>query len=807
MTVTVTDVSVAPPPPHNIFPAKMVADLKASGLVPEDMRCKPISNSEKAATGSPMGADGYVIPYYGLNGQPIQHYRVKLFDAQVKYRQPADTPNYIYFPPGLAALLPTAEYILVTEGEKKAAKAVKEGFPCIALGGVDNWKTRTLILPKDVALSTKPNGTLTAKLPSGKSVGEGAETLAHGFQEFMDFVVRRNIPIIIAFDTDEFNNGQPRVKDEVQRAAAVLGFELRFRGVPIRNIRQVVLPWCGAKTGLDDLLSQEDGMGSIRLQSGITQVRAKRSAFPCHPNTRDYVNKKLQRTQISRSEQMGTAMAILTDMDARGQRLRSPDSGSLYYFEAAAKSLTEVNFSGRPDFAESPFGRKLYRDYGLGVNDQRILGWVSSQYSGEEPISDVYPEKVMTWRGDTLYYHINDGTIAKVTKDGITLLDNGEDEVLFEAGPIEGVDTAEFKTALAVVEAQPIENWWYKVLQEARIRQDGAADKQRHLLSLLYYVSPLFYRWRGTQLPVEITTGEAGSGKSTMYEFRLGVLTGVPKLRNAPSDLKDWNASLAASGGLHVTDNVQLLDNSLRQRLSDEICRLVTEPNPSIEQRKLYSDTALVKIPVKVVFAITAIRQPFQNVDIIQRSIITELDKGIDADLTYDADWKSRQMESRGGRANWLAHQLLFVQHMLQLIDKHWDKKYKAKYRLINLEQLLMFCSRVLGEDPSWIANHLEKSRDSKATDADWTLDGLSHYAEHIKHKYPSKWQNFRFPVAEITSWAQGDDDYKECTILQSSRTLARYMNQNKHTIATTANIVPCGVTGNKQMYKIGKAS
>src|ERR1700729_786018 len=101
-----------------IYPAQMLEDLSLSGLSPTDVRAKPLTATERQATGSPMGADGYVLPYYDLVGKALPHYRVKLFDQQVKYRQPAETKNHIYFPPKLWALLQqqTHKFVLITEG-------------------------------------------------------------------------------------------------------------------------------------------------------------------------------------------------------------------------------------------------------------------------------------------------------------------------------------------------------------------------------------------------------------------------------------------------------------------------------------------------------------------------------------------------------------------------------------------------------------------------------------------------------------------------------------------------------------------
>lgn len=788
----------------SMYPAKLIADLANSGLEPGDIRAKPMGPAEKAATGTPTGVDGYAIPYFTLDGKPLPFYRVKLFDRdQVKYLQVADQPNHIYFPPKFWKLVNDLKAsgklraVLWTEGEKKAAKCVKEGIPCVAVGGVDSWRSRTLAVPKEATIAQKASGGMSIRLPAGKGISEGMDVIAKGMQDFVDFMVKAKVPIIICYDTDapqsnQFAKYSFGMSVEVQRAAATLGFELRHRGVPITQIRQLILPAVNEdKTGLDDYLIDQGPGNLLKLIEGVL---AKRSAFPKHPNTRDYVNKQLQKGNISRREQMGLSLAVLSDLDARGQRLRSPDAGALYYFNFQDKSLTPVTFTGKPDFAETPFGRQLYRDYNLGTNDMRTLQWLSTQFSAEEPIMDVYPEKLLAWRKNTLYYHINDGLVARVSKDRIDLIDNGEDGVLFEAGLVEGIKHDEFEQALKSIGAQPIENWWESVLANTRIREsnDDSASTHRKLLSLLYYVSPFFYRWSGTQLPVEITWGEAGSGKSTLFELRLAILTGIPKLRNSPSDLKDWNASLAASGGLHVTDNVQMNNVDLRNRLSDEICRLVTEPSPSIEQRKLYSDTALVRIPVRVVFGITAIKQPFTNVDIIQRAVITEMDKGTDAELKYDAQWKEHQLASRGGRATWLAHHLLFVQRMLQLMgtETGWNPRYQAKYRLINVEQLLQVAARVVGEDGKWIPGHLEASRDRRAQESDWTLEGLSAWADMMRQKYPEHYPRSEFSLVKIAEWAEQEEEFKGCQVLVSSRLLKRYIDAHKHTVATVTNIV-----------------
>lgn len=133
---------------------EMLKDLERSGLYRIDadrMGLRPVS----AAEAKWLGHDhrpGYLIPYFGPDGKR----RSKDFDrirylsvtgTQHRYGQLKDTPPQVYFPTtlngGWEKLIddPTKP-IVITEGEKKAAKACKEGIATIGLGGVWSFKSK-----------------------------------------------------------------------------------------------------------------------------------------------------------------------------------------------------------------------------------------------------------------------------------------------------------------------------------------------------------------------------------------------------------------------------------------------------------------------------------------------------------------------------------------------------------------------------------------------------------------------------------------------------------------------------------------
>lgn len=784
--------------------ARIDEDLAFSGLVPGDLGIRELDNSIRAATKVGFGDAGYVIPYFTLQGKSAPFYRVKLFDHDPKYKQPKDTPSYVYFPKGFMDVAAKSPYVIITEGEKKAARAVKAGFPCVALGGVYSWRNRLLILPAEAEISAGDDKAVQAKLPSGVGAEENfMSPLAIGLQDLMDYCMIEGKTIIILFDQD----AKSETAFKVQAAAAEFAYELRFRGLEYAKIRQIRLPVTAGseKAGLDDFLEER---GEDALQKLITGCMGKAVAFPRHPNIRDFLNKRLQRGKMSRKELQQISTAVLCELDANGLRLRSEQEAQTYYFDRITHKLHKVNFNlGQNELAELPFGHFLYRTYGIGSADSRLIQWVGTQFTGEDPISSVEPHRVLAktpLRQDAVLLQLGDGAFAEVSgiiepgssTPGLRILDNGEENILFESGHVEPLDIDRLKTEYAKRMAEPLNPWWADVLTEVRLVDK---HKQRILTALLFYIAPWLQRWRGTQLPLEMTLGEAGSGKSTLQELRMDILSGKPQLRNAPQDMRDWTASVSNTGGLHILDNVQLMDKNLRQRLSDEYCRLITEPNPKVEMRKLYTDNTLIQVPTRCQFGITAIKQPFLNADILARSIIIELDKSLElvnGTLAYDASWKANQITRFGGREAWVSHHLYALHKFFLLAQKEWNFKYQAKHRLINLEQCLVLMGKCFGIDGSWIPDYLSGSIMKATVSADWALEGIITFGQEYR-------SGSTFTAQDISNWAMANEEYMDCEELTNSRRLGRYMQTHKTIIASEGNIIEAGKQNNRIKYQL----
>ena len=291
----------------------LLEDLKRSGLQASDFGAYLAQETELAAVGikphlylgNPnITVPGYVIPYFGIDGDRAPFYRVRLFNPLPKgarYLQPGNSGSWVYYPKIFAGLAKStaegktrtkvnghAPAILITEGEKKAAKACVEGFPTCGLGGVYNWRTKTIILPEGAQLLRNQNNQIIAKINGNANMPATSDRrafLAAGLEQLIHFVLTQELQIVIVFDCDKKPN------KDVDTAAAELAFEFRVHGVPTNRVRRLLLPAEeGRKVGLDDFLVR---YGADALDALLAKCVESRTAFPAHPNLKALINQKM----------------------------------------------------------------------------------------------------------------------------------------------------------------------------------------------------------------------------------------------------------------------------------------------------------------------------------------------------------------------------------------------------------------------------------------------------------------------------------------------------------------------------------
>lgn len=171
-------------------------DLRKSGLEEEiilEARIYSVTSQESKMllNRSTEVGPGYVIPYPSKNGfSSVLNFKPDepLSDAKgkaKKYVKPFNSKQQLYVAKKVWAVRNNVKVPLIfTEGEKKALKAVQEGFYAIALSGVYNW-------------------------------------LSHGepIEDFKQFCFKGR-EVFIAFDSDKYSN--PQVLKAEERLAEYL---------------------------------------------------------------------------------------------------------------------------------------------------------------------------------------------------------------------------------------------------------------------------------------------------------------------------------------------------------------------------------------------------------------------------------------------------------------------------------------------------------------------------------------------------------------------------------------------------------
>jgi len=203
-----------------------IDDLLRSGLSKDTIITAGFYSAPGERCSAVLGygvGSGMVIPYPPNGGPPYA--RVKLDKPGAdgkKYRSPKARGNHLYTPPTLDPKLLADETtpLYITEGEKKALKAVQEGLPCIALSGVWSWRQKI-----------------------------GTSKRTHPIPD-LDRITWKDRIVYVVFDSDLATN------DDVRHAELELARELIRRGAKVWAIRLPPGPE-GRKVGLDDYLVQE----------------------------------------------------------------------------------------------------------------------------------------------------------------------------------------------------------------------------------------------------------------------------------------------------------------------------------------------------------------------------------------------------------------------------------------------------------------------------------------------------------------------------------------------------------------------
>lgn len=249
-----------PPQPRRLL-KQHIQDFAKSGLTAADAQAAGIyTESDPGRLGKLLGWNGpaadlgpaWVAPYLDPDGSPTGYVGVKPDHPRRaangkprKYENPKGKPVRVYLPRGtIDKLADQGAVLIVTEGIKKALKAVKDGFACVALPGVDCWSTKR------------------KKGKAGKPVGK--RRLLPDF----DALGLAGRVVVVVFDSDAATN------PKVMRAERALVQCLKAAGAKARVVRLPAGP-NGEKVGLDDYLVAHPAADLHRLLNAVEAAPAQ----------------------------------------------------------------------------------------------------------------------------------------------------------------------------------------------------------------------------------------------------------------------------------------------------------------------------------------------------------------------------------------------------------------------------------------------------------------------------------------------------------------------------------------------------
>lgn len=783
--------------------AKARANLHASGISDEYINLMQVGPH---LTAGMLREDDYTIPYFDTKGQRTDFQRVRHMQDgfNAKYTQERGTSTHVYIPPNWSEIIEQAEYIVITEGEKKAASLAQHGIPCLGLGGVDSWRTNFIRIDttKTAVKVNQLEKTLDLNL-SSEDKQKLEEKVCPEFYDLMPTLSEKTVYMI--YDTDTKRG----LKGKVQNAMFELACFLSEHGVG--RIRQVILPpraGDNPKMGLDDYLV-ENGIDELR-----SLIENDRWSYPSRINIKFWIAHELD-GRVSRSMYQFIVRAIIGDLDQLGQRyVDEHHAHQHYFFDSDTRILYDFSWlSSANELMNSAMGIFMQNRYGITSEDRQLINVLGNLYASTEGIERVRPRRIKHILDDTLYFQLSDMQMARVNEKGTKILDNGTDGVLFlplKSDIQNAVDIKAFTSAYKKLKNehrahelrhQTPSNRWLPVLENTKLQPIGrmTLEETQKFLSCLYYLNPWLRGWRMMMLPLELTIAQPNSGKTMSYNLRKIIMTGTPRLNGIPASMRDFRSDVAHTSGMWVGDNISVSHMANLRQLSDELARLITEAVPTITTRRLYTTNEQAVIPVDVTFALTSTEMVFERPDLMQRSVVINLD--VIPAGERDGNF-FQKLIGGDGREQWLADHCLVFERFFESVKNLWDDNYLSKHRLVNFEQAVRLMATVLGYDGNLIDGMVDKL--TEATDIN--IANSSEIAQ-ILADFRAYWHDLYksekpFNVSDVIAWAIDENDWRNHPLARSTRVLGQAIGSNLDNLKNALGLVYVNKTSNVKNYK-----
>lgn len=675
----------------------------------------------------------YNIPYFSMGGDVNGFARSRMFppiktaDGHTqKYSQPTGSTPHLYLPPLLnwqALAGDPGKTLIITEGEKKAAKACQEGLHALGVGGVWNWRVR---------------------LDSGEAI-----TLPE-----LDSFSWSNRAVEIIPDSDAWRADK---MSQVLGGFYALGMELQRRGAQVQIVRLPDI--VGGKVGLDDWLVKEGSPAPEALQrleriqladSQLHRIaawwqtwssRQQRAAELAHTDLAKAVN-GIRLGQLKPFEKKrDIADHAVRDLRNRGRLIRTADD-ELLYFDTTTKMLERLNGD---DFLAALCDR-------LGLNQtEEETRFVHSEIITQARIrgerAAVYQFAHWDKNKHILYVWAGNGSVYMCDGTTITKSDNGTDGVLFKEDSLFEPVAPELDCSEDAFHAA------FRFLSIEDLSQPGSA-----LAVLKTWVLSTFFLELLPVRPILTIFGEQNSGKSSTARFLGLLLFGkrfeVGGFRLDKSGESDFLAAIT-NQRLIIYDNA----DSPASWLGDHLARAAT--GAVIQRRKYHTTNDLVSYRPNCFLVLTSRDPRWNRDDVAKRLLPIRL-----RSLTQDGNMTEGTLQDSVLRARpKIFGALLHILNRAIGSMTAEEQPYRSSHRLADFHRLGTFIAQSMGVDPLFECGmeNLNQSQLDLLAESDERLDLIRSWIEgltgglseirlsvqdlftQLKDKYPGSERNFPF--------------------------------------------------------------
>jgi hypothetical protein len=385
-------------------------------------------------------------------------------------------------------------------------------------------------------------------------------------------------------------------------------------------------------------------------------------------------------------------IAVLDHLEQRGEFFRAPQP---YYMDKVDHRLIRLAI-GDPSLAH------LLRELGLLPLESHTL-MVSQALIDLGNNAPVRPVHRFAFYGESaLYVRASDTRMIKVTSQNIEEAPLGTDSVILIADDLGDwpaladltQDMDRLRSAVGTACTGLLPGLPMHKLTTRWATTAVLSAEQQHQLAFSRFLFMLAAS-RYSTWALLLLTGDGNSGKTTVLELLLALLTGdKPYVKRFPGVERDLQASVTNST-IVAYDNIDGagLNRPEKSSANDLICHLAT--GAQIDLRVLYSDNRLARYRVQTHAFFTTRVNEFDRQDVMRRTIELEMAPPLSDGENIDRDELIKKVLS--DRTAMLAEMLLRAQNIVRAHEKHAGDSFRYQSRMAEYERFTLVCAAYEG--------------------------------------------------------------------------------------------------------------